>query len=249
MKKRIKLKENAFDNSRWMEIIEEIHRLATELKELANEEDISIMQGELDLRESAQRILAITSSLGGGLGFSNKMKCRLTESQLKQIISESVKQVLNELDPRTYASYADKREKQGRYDKAQVGKDAAAQAWTNKYGEYDVSDGTELGMRSTKHRGPSKYFVKGKKVTAGYNPNTDEYWRGENKYTYNPRIDRIWGKEDGYTDRDYDGYTSWRVLGSGKDEVNRLTNNNPGIDVATQMANGTGKYVKGKGWQ
>lgn len=42
-----------------------------------------------------------------------KRTIKLTESDLHNMISEAVKVALNELDPRTYASYADKRRQQG----------------------------------------------------------------------------------------------------------------------------------------
>lgn len=70
------LNENAFESSRWMEIIEEIYGLATELKELANTEDTPITSGKLDLLEAAQNILKITSDLGGDLGLSSMFKRR-----------------------------------------------------------------------------------------------------------------------------------------------------------------------------
>ena len=38
---------------------------------------------------------------------------RLTESQFNELITESVNRILTELDPRTYASYANKRRAQG----------------------------------------------------------------------------------------------------------------------------------------
>ena len=65
---------------------------------------------------------------------------RLTESDLHRIIKESVNKVLkeaiNELDPRTYASLADKRAAQGNYKKASDARDAAVNAWNREYGKY-----------------------------------------------------------------------------------------------------------------
>jgi hypothetical protein len=71
----------------------------------------------------------------------NKKLIKLTEQDLHNIIKESVKRILkeaqlNELDPRTYASYADKRAAQGNYNQAEQGITAARNAWNNKYG-YD----------------------------------------------------------------------------------------------------------------
>lgn len=41
----------------------------------------------------------------------NKNTIRLTESELKRVISESVKKVLNEMDPRTYQWASDERQR------------------------------------------------------------------------------------------------------------------------------------------
>ena len=65
------LNENTFESSRWMEIIEEIHRLATELEELANAEDTPMTSGKLDLLKAAQSILKITTTFGGNMGLSS----------------------------------------------------------------------------------------------------------------------------------------------------------------------------------
>ena len=83
------LNENTFEGSRWMEIIEEIHRLATELKELANAEDTPMTSGKLDLLEAAQSILKITSSFGGNMDLSSMMN----ESQLRQMIKEALNEI------------------------------------------------------------------------------------------------------------------------------------------------------------
>ncbi len=48
----------------------------------------------------------------------NKNRIRLTESQLHSIIKESVKQVLSELDWKTYANAANKRQAQGNWQSA-----------------------------------------------------------------------------------------------------------------------------------
>ena len=61
------------------------------------------------------------------------MKYTIKESQLREMIAESVKKVLKELDARTYASYADKRAEQGNYRQAEQGRQAARNAWNNKY--------------------------------------------------------------------------------------------------------------------
>ena len=42
-----------------------------------------------------------------------KRTIRLTESELKKFIKESVENILTELDPRTYANYAKQRTEKG----------------------------------------------------------------------------------------------------------------------------------------
>ena len=48
----------------------------------------------------------------------NNNRIRLTESQLHKLIKESVKQVLSELDWKTYANAANKRQAQGHWNRA-----------------------------------------------------------------------------------------------------------------------------------
>lgn len=70
----------------------------------------------------------------------NKNKIRLTESQLHNMISESVKQVLSELDWKTYASAADKERDKHLYDTRPIKRldafnDAASKALSKKYNQ------------------------------------------------------------------------------------------------------------------
>lgn len=62
-----------------------------------------------------------------------KNRIRLTESQLHRVIKESVKQVLSELDWKTYANAAKKRALQGNDDKAHALDDAATKSFNRKY--------------------------------------------------------------------------------------------------------------------
>ena len=76
------------------------------------------------------------------------MKIKLTENKLKQIVSESVKKVLTELDWRTYASARDKAAKQRdnakdeitriiRNQQAKAFNDASQEAYAKQYGLED----------------------------------------------------------------------------------------------------------------
>lgn len=62
---------------------------------------------------------------------TNKKVVRLTESKLKQMIAEAVKETLNELDPRTYASAARKRQQQAA-EQYSLGKEDDAAKLGNK---------------------------------------------------------------------------------------------------------------------
>lgn len=76
---------------------------------------------------------------------TNKKVVRLTESQLHNIIAESVSQILMELDPRTYASAAKKSEERG--ERLDTGKhprrsqkflNAAYDTWNDKYAQDNI---------------------------------------------------------------------------------------------------------------
>ena len=124
----------------------------------------------------------------------NKKVVRLTESQLHNIIAESVNQILMELDPRTYASYADKRQQQyldlrkgatdsekfanQRKNKAQretlknkidAGRQAARDAWNRQYGHdlYQDVRGDEGEWNIYQHKNK---MYDGKWEDGKYNP-------------------------------------------------------------------------------
>lgn len=61
------------------------------------------------------------------------------------MIRQCVNEALNELDARTYASYADKRQAQGQNDKAKQGRQAAVDAWNRDYSQGDEMVGKRQG--------------------------------------------------------------------------------------------------------
>ena len=102
---------------------------------------------------------------------------RLTESDLHRIVRQSVNEALNELDPRTYASYADKRQAQGQMDKAQQGQQAARNAFNKKYGEERQGNfGTDYFNQM---RGNNYTVTNGKTV---YDPHNEEYREYNNNF-------------------------------------------------------------------
>ena len=85
---------------------------------------------------------------------NNKKVVRLTESQLHNVIAESVSQILMELDPRTYNSYAYKRhlqaknetdptKKQMYLDKEKMGRQATVDAFNRDFAYNYQKDGNE----------------------------------------------------------------------------------------------------------
>ena len=161
-----------------------------------------------------------------------KQRIRITESDLHRIVKESVLKILseaqlNELDARTYASYAKKRQQQAdnaltdqdaiKYQrKAWQGRNAAVNAWNNKY---------QGGKR-----GPGEYgdeMLNDYSIRNSYNDNNSVFNPNDNTYTETPKSG---------------GVSSTKQLG------HFYQAGDPGWATAQQMAKGNGKYVKGNGW-
>lgn len=180
----------------------------------------------------------------------NKKVIRLTESDLHNIVKESVNKILkeavNELDPRTYASYADKRRAQGQDDKAWQGTVAARDAYNKQYGTNDSHYGEDGSYHSTGHymRGndytvtdaEQNVYSDGKGTRARgyqqeYNPYNDTYdYEDWNKSIYDDQSKPV--KRNSLSDSPY--------VSAIKD---------PRHKIAQQMAKGNGEYIKGKGWK
>ena len=194
----------------------------------------------------------------------NKKLIRLTESDLHRIVKESVNKILseaiNELDPRTYASYADKRRAQGQNDKAFKGTQAAANAWNKEYGYNNNSNGRkssmgmdDYGYNNTDDLGAYEYdFDNGLQYKINhhnydplvghsvntYRPYKDEYQdirSGTPKDSFFPKVPG--SVERGKGEGTLGVYADTDVdLG--------LNNRRKGLDVAKQMARGNGKYIQ-----
>lgn len=184
-----------------------------------------------------------------------KQKIKLSEETLHRIIRNCVNEALNELDARTYASYADKRDQQaqgnaplskaqqrlgtsqyGLQNKATDGRYKANDAWNKKYGrnDYDINRfGSSSTNRSMKN---GEYNVQ----TNTNNIDSDGYGRNWTMRNYNPYNDTYNFDSAQY---DYNGRLSKEVNANGEGAADE------GERVARQMAQGNGKYVKGKGWQ
>ena len=176
----------------------------------------------------------------------NKKLIRLTENDLHRIVKESVNRILseaiNELDPRTYASYAQKRAAQGQDDKAWQGQVAARNAFNKQYGTDNQYYGQD-GSYNNKTYGMygNDYTV----TDAEQNVSRHPYHNGEERakgyaQRYNPHNDTY-----DYEDWDkpvYDDHTQ-------STHRSRVRINDPRNKIASQMAQGNGKYIKGQGWQ
>lgn len=145
---------------------------------------------------------------------THKKKIRLTEEKLRRIVRNCVKSALNELDPRTYASYAANRFKQGdkelqwgdfrkadQYlDKASQGVRAAQKEWNRRYGDacYYPGNGYDCGPRYySKYMGGMSGDVPSDSYNAPYvvNYNSDTQQR-----SYNPKTNKEWEKTYGMDD-------------------------------------------------
>lgn len=148
---------------------------------------------------------------------------RLTESDLHHIVRQSVNEALNELDPRTYASYANKRQAQGQMDKAEQGKQAARNAFNKQYGsERQGNFGTDYFNQM---RGNNYTVTNGKTEYDPHNEEYREYFNHLHKNLGHPSLSKNQTMPQSYV------------------------NANTPLQVAQQMAHGNGQYVKGKGWQ
>ena len=166
---------------------------------------------------------------------------RLTENDLHKIVKEAVKRIVNEedsgLDPRTLASYAEKRAQQGQHEKAEQGRRAAMDTWNKKYGtEVDKKDSNGNWHNRTIQNGINN---------AGYNVRTQTYnYNGDNKFN-NVESNVFYPNGENYRVHDIYGNDGHK---------HEMTFNNDDYDdealsVAQQMSDGSGKYIPGKGWQ
>ena len=183
---------------------------------------------------------------------------RLTESDLHRIVKESVNKILseavNELDPRTYASYAAKRAAQGQTAKAKQGQQAARDAWNREYG-YDGKDHENPWRGYT----PNEEGIKSLKMTSfnePYRVENNHIYNGQHNFaTYSPSRDYNWYDDDGGYSTQGKGYQPYYNLGADAngqhhwDYIPWGEKTSNALEVARQMGQGNGKYIKGQGWQ
>lgn len=173
-------------------------------------------------------------------GFNESVKHKpkhLSEMDLHNIVKESVKSVLSELDARTYASAANKANQRFDYERKNKFQDAAVDAWNKKYSEdeWNPANGI-LHNRDMMHNyDVVDHYQK--------HPDPKDMWNTNTKTVkYDPTDDTEQTQEVDFVD----GETTNFKRG---EKQPRTQNLNHGRSVARQMATGTGNYVKGKGWQ
>ncbi len=177
-----------------------------------------------------------------------KQKIRLTEGDLHRIIRNCVNEALDELDARTYASYADKRQAQGQTDKARLGREAAVNAWNNEYGYSNTNYNDSRSNVSSTHNSvhmDDNYGVNQFR-RKNYRDNDGCNMVSMNQYKYDPHNNK--GYISGMDKSIYDDHTNM----SEPEEYNHNVlygKSARGARVARQMATGSGKYVKRQGWQ
>lgn len=171
-----------------------------------------------------------------------KQTIRLNESQLKQIVSESIKTILNELDWKTYANAAKKRLQQYRdnpTDKEKFDKYYELQKHAN-----DVFDDEFVGSY--------KYDTLGDKFKGKHSPKFDAKFH-LNKTDrmpygaingYNKGGDKLFSTEKG-TYHSSNGITSPGRFFRDKDVADAYTKAN---DELWDYDNDNYEYIKGKGW-
>ena len=120
-----------------------------------------------------------------------KQTIKLTESKLRNIIKECVKNTLNELDARTYASARDKAKEKQQFDRADRFNKAAVDSYNRDYGDnyYNNSNRQYFGVnRKMNYDGTVDDIIK---QDTGFTYSTD-------KSHYNPYDDTT--KFDLYVD-------------------------------------------------
>ena len=154
-------------------------------------------------------------------------RVKISENKLREIIKESVRKTLNELDPRTYASYAQKRS-------AQKPKAYDPKSLNNHYGSIDTAEKMAVDAWNKKY---------------GYD---EKIQHGNNNPGYQKR-NMVGSDKDGKYSVYSDSMNSspyWKTPQQDANVDNQANNFNNKVDdgsiVARQMANGTGTYKDGK---
>lgn len=158
-------------------------------------------------------------------------KVRLTESKLRNMIQEAVSSALNEMDPRTWASARDKAMQRGQFGRGLKFHGYGVKTWDDEYGTYRPVkiDGGEMFKERYMD---DAYYPNDPSLNNNVHDEEDVYFDDGNYENH---------KTNYVNNRNYGVYNQYMGL------QNNL--NNRGIRVAKEMNDGSGTYIKGKGWK
>ena len=182
---------------------------------------------------------------------------RLTESDLHRIIKESVNNIITELDWKTYANAANKRQAQGNWQSAERLRDQMVNSFNNKYAtsdsEYNSYNGISTNKSASFQMDNGSMGDQGAlKFRSQINQSNGEvpqyinrnYRTGLEKDMYNQLPSQgQWYGQHGMTDVDKNSKQQPTWSNKVRDKAMQ------GINDVDRYHNGQAKYVKGKGWQ
>ena len=186
-----------------------------------------------------------------------KQTIHLKESELHNIICESIKEIISELDWKTYANAAKKRQAQGNFQSADSLRQQMVNSFNNKYAtsdsEYDNYNGISTNKSASFQMDNGSMGYPGSlKFTSQINQSNGEipqyidrnYRTGLEKDMYNQLPSQgQWYGQNGMTDDDKN--TKQQPSWSSKVRDKAMQ----GVYDTDRYHNGQAKYVKGQGWQ
>ena len=257
MKQHVKSAQNGggiINDGDLQEILDELANMINKNLRNVSQSRVSFKLTPISSTSTQPQVQNVTES------FQRKNKILLSESQLHKVIKDSVRKILNEaqlngLDPRAYANYARGREEQAnglrplsqaqhrkgtsKYDlqhKAQLGRNAAADAWNNQYGRKESHVGGPKSSYAYRYMRNGDY-----NVHDSFNElNRNDYGRFNCQRDYNPYDNTSHYEANGY---DNYGNKDFEIRTDAQGTANK------GERVAREMAQGNSNYVKGQGWQ
>lgn len=196
-----------------------------------------------------------------------KKVIRLTESDLHNMIAEGVRQALNELDPRTYASAAEKRRLQGKKENAKSLMKAATNAWNNEFSDENTRLIPDFSNDYYDYEYPIEYTIQSQEnfdddscLTHNYTPYIQSHPVFDDSAISSrfPGRGKTWEKKippykaPKSSRKDILGYDPFGSSEDAHQATEKFINKNvnaKGIKVVKDMNKRNGKYIKDKGWQ
>lgn len=159
---------------------------------------------------------------------------KLTESDFKSLIKESVNQILNELDWKTYTNAAKKRMQQNDYDNASKLADTATDKFNDEFGYTEDDNNLEYYNEKAKQDVNARIYTSGS-GHVGMGSYTPHFSQMHSAKYFSP----------GNKNNTYTTYAKSKMIPSEK------TKNayNKAHDEMENYYNGNYKYIKNKGWE